>query len=148
MGRTRIALLFNEENDKQREVCEYLKSQPRSKTALVTELVYRWLQMQEQPEADRKISPVGGNAVPDMNTLKADITRELLQDRVFIEKVMACVKEQMESGNDGETEKAGNDILGQMSPIETDEPSENEESGELMDFDEDMLLNGMAMFEA
>jgi hypothetical protein len=54
----------------------------------------------------------------------------------------------MESGNDGETEKAGNDILGQMSPIETDEPSENEESGELMDFDEDMLLNGMAMFEA
>jgi hypothetical protein len=88
-----------------------------------------------------------GKVAPSMDTLKADITRELLQDRAFIEKVMACVKEQMESGNDGETEKAGNDILGQMSPIETDEPSENEESGELMDFDEDMLLSGMAMFE-
>jgi hypothetical protein len=148
MGRTRIALLFNEENEKQREVCEYLKSQPRSKTALVTELVYRWLKMQEQPEAGQKMASTDGKAAPSMDTLKADITRELLQDRVFIEKVMACVKEQMESGNDGETEKAGNDILGQMSPIETDEPSENEESEELMDFDEDMLLNGMAMFEA
>ena len=39
MGRTRIVLLFNDENADQKEVCDYLKSQPRSKTALVTELV-------------------------------------------------------------------------------------------------------------
>jgi hypothetical protein len=140
MGRTRIALLFNEENEKQREVCEYLKSQPRSKTALVTELVYRWLQMQEQPEADRKIPPAGGNAVPDMNTLKTDITKELLHDRVFIEIVMACVKEQM--GN-----RESIDTTEPELPIETNEPGKSEESGELMDFDEDMLLNGMAMFD-
>jgi hypothetical protein len=140
MGRTRIALLFNEENEKQREVCEYLKSQPRSKTALVTELVYRWLQMQEQPEAGRKISPADGNTIPDMNTLKEDITKELLQDRAFIEKVMACVKEQIGNGESIDTTE-------QKLPIETNEPGKSEESGELMDFDEDMLLSGMAMFE-
>jgi hypothetical protein len=140
MGRTRIALLFNEENEKQREVCEYLKSQPRSKTALVTELVHRWLQMQEQPEAGRKISPADGNTIPDMNTLKEDITKELLQDRAFIEKVMACVKEQIGNGESIDTTE-------QKLPIETNEPGKSEESGELMDFDEDMLLSGMAMFE-
>jgi hypothetical protein len=141
MGRTRIALLFNEENDKQREVCDYLKSQPRSKTALVTELVYRWLKMQEQPEAGQKIASTDGKAAPSMDTLKADITRELLQDRVFIEKVMACVKEQMGNGESIDTTE-------QELPVEADESMENEESGELMDFDEDMLLSGMAMFEA
>jgi hypothetical protein len=140
MGRTRIALLFNEENDKQREVCEYLKSQPRSKTALVTELVYRWLKMQEQPEAGQKMASTDGKVAPNMDTLKADITRELLQDRVFIEKVMACVKEQMGNGESIDTTE-------QELPVEADEPMENEESGELMDFDEDMLLSGMAMFE-
>jgi hypothetical protein len=140
MGRTRIALLFNEENDKQREVCEYLKSQPRSKTALVTELVYRWLKMQEQPEAGQKMASTDGKVASNMDTLKADITRELLQDRVFIEKVMACVKEQMGNGESIDTTE-------QELPVEADEPMENEESGELMDFDEDMLLSGMAMFE-
>jgi hypothetical protein len=140
MERTRIALLFNEENEKQREVCEYLKSQPRSKTALVTELVYRWLKMQEQPEAGQKMASTDGKVASNMDTLKADITRELLQDRVFIEKVMACVKEQMGNGESIDTTE-------QKLPVEADEPMENEESGELMDFDEDMLLSGMAMFE-
>jgi hypothetical protein len=79
-------------------------------------------------------------AAPNMDTLKADITRELLQDRVFIEKVMACVKEQMGNGESIDTTE-------QELPVEADEPMENEESGELMDFDEDMLLSGMAMFE-
>jgi hypothetical protein len=141
MERTRIALLFNEENEKQREVCEYLKSQPRSKTALVTELVYRWLKMQEQPEAGQKMASTDGKVAPSMDTLKADIMRELLQDRVFIEKVMACVKEQMGNGESIDTTE-------QELPVEADESMENEESGELMDFDEDMLLSGMAMFEA
>jgi hypothetical protein len=140
MERTRIALLFNEENEKQREVCEYLKSQPRSKTALITELVYRWLKMQEQPEAGQKIASTDGKVAPSMDTLKADITRELLQDRVFIEKVMACVKEQMGNGESIDTTE-------QELPVEVDDLMENEESGELMDFDEDMLLSGMAMFE-
>jgi hypothetical protein len=98
------------------------------------------MRMQEQPEADRKIPPAGGNAVPDMNTLKTDITKELLHDRVFIEIVMACVKEQM--GN-----RESIDTTEPELPIETNEPGKSEESGELMDFDEDMLLNGMAMFD-
>jgi hypothetical protein len=140
MARIRIALLFNEENEKQREVCEYLKSQPRSKTALVTELVYRWLQMQAQPEAGQKIPSPDGNTVPDMNTLKADITKELLQDQAFIETVMACVKEQLGHGESKATTE-------QQLPVETDVPGESEAAGESMDFDEDMLLSGMAMFE-
>jgi hypothetical protein len=140
MARIRIALLFNEENEKQREVCEYLKSQPRSKTALVTELVYRWLQMQAQPETGRKTASADGNVAPNMDTLKADITRELLQDQAFIEKVMACVKEQLGHGESKATTE-------QRLPVETDAPGESEASGEPMDFDEDMLLSGMAMFE-
>lgn len=43
MGQIRIVLLFNEENERQKEVGEYLKSQKRFKTALITELVYAWL---------------------------------------------------------------------------------------------------------
>jgi hypothetical protein len=96
--------------------------------------------MQEQPEAGQKMASTDGKVAPNMDTLKADITRELLQDRVFIEKVMACVKEQMGNGESIDTTE-------QELPVEADEPMENEESGELMDFDEDMLLSGMAMFE-
>lgn len=43
MGQIRIVLLFNEENERQKEIGEYLKSQKRCKTALITELVYAWL---------------------------------------------------------------------------------------------------------
>jgi hypothetical protein len=97
--------------------------------------------MQEQPEAGQKMASTDGKVAPSMDTLKADIMRELLQDRVFIEKVMACVKEQMGNGESIDTTE-------QELPVEADESMENEESGELMDFDEDMLLSGMAMFEA
>ena len=43
MGQIRVVLLFNEENERQREVGEYLKTQKRCKTVLITELVYAWL---------------------------------------------------------------------------------------------------------
>lgn len=43
MGQIRIVLLFNEENERQKEIGEYLKSQKRCKTALITELVHAWL---------------------------------------------------------------------------------------------------------
>lgn len=38
-----IVLIFNEDNERQKEIGEYLKSQKRCKTALITELVYAWL---------------------------------------------------------------------------------------------------------
>ena len=41
MGEIRVVLIFNEDNERQREIGRYLKSQKRCKTALITELVYR-----------------------------------------------------------------------------------------------------------
>lgn len=43
MGQIRVVLIFNEDNERQKEIGEYLKSQKRCKTALITELVYAWL---------------------------------------------------------------------------------------------------------
>ena len=43
MGEIRVVLIFNEDNERQREIGRYLKSQKRCKTALITELVYAWL---------------------------------------------------------------------------------------------------------
>ena len=40
MGQIRVVLIFNEDNERQKEIGEYLKSQKRCKTALITELVY------------------------------------------------------------------------------------------------------------
>ena len=43
MGQIRVVLIFNEDNERQKEIGEYLKSQRDDKTALITELVYAWL---------------------------------------------------------------------------------------------------------
>lgn len=43
MGEIRVVLIFNEDNERQKEIGRYLKSQKRCKTALITELVYAWL---------------------------------------------------------------------------------------------------------
>ena len=51
MGQIRIVLLFNEENERQKEIGEYLKSQKRCKTALITELVHAWLHKENAPVA-------------------------------------------------------------------------------------------------
>ena len=47
MGEIRVVLIFNEDNERQREIGRYLKSQKRCKTALITELVYAWLHKQQ-----------------------------------------------------------------------------------------------------
>lgn len=43
MGKIRIVLLFDEENEKQRQAGEFLKTQKRCKTALITELIHAWM---------------------------------------------------------------------------------------------------------
>lgn len=43
MGKIRIVLLFDEENEKQRQAGEFLKTQKRCKTALITELIHAWI---------------------------------------------------------------------------------------------------------
>ena len=54
MGEIRVVLIFNEDNERQREIGRYLKSQKRCKTALITELVYAWLPI--KPERLRVVN--------------------------------------------------------------------------------------------
>ncbi len=49
MGEIRVVLIFNEDNERQKEIGRYLKSQKRCKTALITELVYAWLHKETAP---------------------------------------------------------------------------------------------------
>ena len=43
MGQIKVVLIFNEDDERQREAGEYLKTKKRCKTALVTELVQTWM---------------------------------------------------------------------------------------------------------
>ena len=43
MGQIKVVLIFNEDDERQREAGEYLKTKKRCKTALVTELVQAWM---------------------------------------------------------------------------------------------------------
>ena len=49
MGEIRVVLIFNEDNERQKEIGRYLKSQKRCKTALITELVYACLHKETAP---------------------------------------------------------------------------------------------------
>lgn len=129
MGRTRIVLLFNDENADQKEVCDYLKSQPRSKTALVTELVQAWLRAKEGGSPVYAGEPAE-NTGQSIEVLKSQITEELLQDRSFIQKV---------------TERISSQVPERGCSDDADCPEK--ETGMGFDFDEDMLLSGMSMFE-
>ena len=100
MGQIRVVLLFNEENERQKEIGEYLKSQKRCKTALITELVYAWLHKES-------------GAVTSYNNVSIDIEevkRQLLQDEDFLQQVKdnVCaanvVDEQKDKGLDMDEE--------------------------------------------
>ena len=84
MGQIRVVLLFNEENERQKEIGEYLKSQKRCKTALITELVYAWLHKKS-------------SAVASYNSESIDIEEVKRQDNVCVENV---VDEQKDKGLD------------------------------------------------
>ena len=43
MGQIKVVLIFNEDDERQREAGEYLKTKKRCKTAHVTEQVQAWL---------------------------------------------------------------------------------------------------------
>lgn len=129
MGRTRIALLFNDDNEEQRTVCEFLKSQPRTKTALITQLVLAWIKTKGEgsPVFSGETTP---EQLPTVADLKEQITAELLQDRDFIKRVIDCISAEG------------------IQPANEDAGQENETEEQGFDFDEDMLLSGMSMFEA
>lgn len=122
MGQIRIVLLFNEENERQKQVGEYLKTQKRCKTALITELVQAWVYNKE-----------GTPSSFDKDILGFDIQKlkeELLHDKNFLIQIEESLK------NIGEN---------QVSKPEENDSVEESESG--LDMDEDMMLDGLAMFE-
>ena len=92
MGQIRIVLLFNEENERQKEIGEYLKSQKRCKTALITELVYAWLHKESGTVASYN------NESIDIEEVK----RQLLQDEDFLQQLKdnVCVENVVDEKKD------------------------------------------------
>lgn len=126
MGRIKIVLLFNEEDERQNEVAKYLKTQPRCKTALITGLLYDWLLKQKGASAEVSL-PVGTGE----KTIK-EMKEALLTDEAFISSISERIAEQNESTDKPEEKQSG-----------TQETTE----GAALDMDEDMMLAGLSMFE-
>ena len=84
MGQIKVVLIFNEDDERQREAGEYLKTKKRCKTALVTELVHAW--MKNGKTAVNTVSSTG-------NVNIEDIKKQLLQDRDFISRIEKSMTE-------------------------------------------------------
>ncbi len=98
MGEIRVVLIFNEDNERQREIGRYLKSQKRCKTALITELVYAWLHKENAPISSYN----------NANVSVEELKQQLLQDKEFLQKIResvnieeTSVKIQQEEKEDG-----------------------------------------------
>lgn len=98
MGEIRVVLIFNEDNERQREIGKYLKSQKRCKTALITELVYAWLHKENAPVSSYN----------NANVSVEELKQQLLQDKEFLQKIResvnieeTSVKIQQEEKEDG-----------------------------------------------
>lgn len=122
MGQIRIVLLFNEENEKQRQVGEFLKTQKRCKTALITELVQRWICNKEETASsfDKTMTEI------DMQKVK----EELLHDKDFLLQIEESMKR-----------------MDEKTVCEQKEDNNVEKSESRLDMDVDMMLDGLAMFE-
>ena len=95
MGQIRVVLIFNEDNERQKEIGEYLKSQKRCKTALITELVYAWLHKENK-------------VVFSYNTVNVDVKelkRQLLEDKEFMQQLKVSINMEGESEEILEEEK-------------------------------------------
>ena len=78
MGQIKVVLIFNEDDERQREAGEYLKTKKRCKTALVTELVHAWM----------KNGETAVNTVSSARSINIeDIKKQLLQDKDFMERI-------------------------------------------------------------
>lgn len=98
MGEIRVVLIFNEDNERQREIGRYLKSQKRCKTVLITELVYAWLHKENAPVSSYN----------NANVSVEELKQQLLQDKEFLQKIResvnieeTSVKIQQEEKEDG-----------------------------------------------
>ena len=70
MGQIKVVLIFNEDDERQREAGEYLKTKKRCKTALVTELVQAWMKN-------------GETGAMNIDVIK----KQLLQDKEFLAEI-------------------------------------------------------------
>ena len=86
MGEIRVVLIFNEDNERQKEIGRYLKSQKRCKTALITELVYAWLH--------------------NANVSVEELKQQLLQDTDFIQQIKKSVVIEEDAGKVIEEEQS------------------------------------------
>lgn len=77
MGQIRVVLIFNEDNERQKEIGEYLKSQKRCKTALITELVYALLHKENK----------GVSSYNNVNVSVEELKRQLLEDKEFMQQL-------------------------------------------------------------
>lgn len=94
MGQIRVVLIFNEDNERQKEIGEYLKSQKRCKTALITELVYAWLHK-------------GASSYNNVNVGVEELKRQLLEDKEFMQQLKVGIN--MEGESEKEQEEVMND---------------------------------------
>lgn len=126
MGRIKIVLLFNEDDERQNEVGKFLKTQQRCKTALITSLLYDWLKRQD-------ISSPAEYNLPekDSEELAMQVKEVLLSDSSFVNRISDLLLNQ----------KVGTPHLNSSG----DEVCETH--GMKLDIDEDMLLAGMSIFE-
>lgn len=90
MGQIKVVLIFNEDDERQREAGEYLKTKKRCKTALVTELVLAWMKNVET--AVNTVSSAGRINIED-------IKKQLLQDRDFISRIEKSMTETGDQNN-------------------------------------------------
>ena len=81
MGEIRVVLIFNEDNERQKEIGRYLKSQKRCKTALITELVYAWLHKENTPVSSYN----------NANVSVEELKQQLLQDKGFLQQIRESV---------------------------------------------------------
>lgn len=91
MGQIKVVLIFNEDDERQREAGEYLKTKKRCKTALVTELVQTWM----------KNGETGAGTSTGAMSIDA-IKKQLLQDKEFLSEI----EKSMGGTNCREVEKA------------------------------------------
>ena len=76
MGQIKVVLIFNEDDERQREAGEYLKTKKRCKTALVTELVQAWMKNGE--------AGTGRMKLPTAKDLTEYMMEQILADKPFI----------------------------------------------------------------
>lgn len=95
MGQIRVVLIFNEDNERQKEIGEYLKSQKRCKTALITELIYAWLHKENGAVSSYN----------NANISVEELKQQLLQDKGFLQQIRESVNIEVDSEEIQQEEK-------------------------------------------